>query len=99
MPVERAATRQRGVKPLRPASCCHWFALSQLWFCLLSGARTPKRRNTTLIDSTEVKTSHVTISPYKNSYLYVHGLEQREGQHTTEAWEELRILFSVMDER
>lgn len=98
MPVERAATRQRGVKPLRPASRWHWFALSQLWFCLLSGARTPKRRNVTLIDFTEVKTSDVTITSYRNNYLYVHVLEQREGQHTTETWEELCILFSVMDE-
>lgn len=63
--MQRAATCPRGVKPWGPASRFHLFALSQLGFRLLGGARTAERRKTSLIEFTEVKMSDVTVTPLK----------------------------------
>lgn len=60
-------TCPRGVKPWGPASRFHLFALSQLGFRLLSGARTAERRKTPLIEFTEVKMSDVTVTPLKKN--------------------------------
>lgn len=99
--MQRSATCPRGVKPWGPASRFHLFALSQLGFRLLGGARTAERRKTPLIEFTEVKMSDVTVTPLKKKMiqcLYFSGWARREGRRDDGGLEreEPRALHSVL---